>query len=91
MRIGRPWHLTCRKGPLAIRNASIPELNLQGNQITSVDIRALVDDNMEAVKTLTTLSLLYNTVRSEGVKFWPMLWGETPCPPSDDSIYALAV
>jgi Ran GTPase-activating protein (RanGAP) involved in mRNA processing and transport len=52
---------------LAIRNASILELNLQGNKITSVGVRALVDDNVEAVKTLTKLSLLYNPIRSEGV------------------------
>jgi Ran GTPase-activating protein (RanGAP) involved in mRNA processing and transport len=50
---------------LAIRNASILELNRQRNKITSVGVRALVDDNVEAVKTLTKLALLYNPVRSE--------------------------
>jgi hypothetical protein len=51
---------------LAIRNASNLELNLQMNEITSVGVHALVDDNVEAVKTLTMLSLMYNPVRSEG-------------------------
>jgi Ran GTPase-activating protein (RanGAP) involved in mRNA processing and transport len=51
---------------LAIRNASILELNLKCNQITSVGVRALVDDNVEAVKTLTKLCLHFNPVRSEG-------------------------
>jgi Ran GTPase-activating protein (RanGAP) involved in mRNA processing and transport len=51
---------------LAIRNASILELDLHGNQITSVGIRALVDDNVETMKTLTKLRLAYNPVGSEG-------------------------
>jgi Ran GTPase-activating protein (RanGAP) involved in mRNA processing and transport len=51
---------------LAIRNGSILELNLKGNEITSVGVRALVDDNVEAVKTLTELNLSRNPLRSEG-------------------------
>jgi Ran GTPase-activating protein (RanGAP) involved in mRNA processing and transport len=51
---------------LAIRNASILDLNLHNNQITSVGVRALVDDNVEAVKTLTKLCLAFNYVKSEG-------------------------
>jgi Ran GTPase-activating protein (RanGAP) involved in mRNA processing and transport len=34
--------------------------------MTSVGIRALVDDNVEAMKTLTKLCLAYNPVGSEG-------------------------
>jgi Ran GTPase-activating protein (RanGAP) involved in mRNA processing and transport len=49
-----------------IRNTSMVQLNLQFNEITSVGVRALVDDNVEAVKTLTQLGLLYNPIRSEG-------------------------
>jgi Ran GTPase-activating protein (RanGAP) involved in mRNA processing and transport len=52
---------------LAIRNASILELNLQWNDITSVGVRALVDDHVEVAKTLTKLCLSGNTIRSEGV------------------------
>jgi Leucine-rich repeat (LRR) protein len=51
---------------LAVRNASILELNLQMNEITSVGVRALVDDNVEVVKSLTRLCLLYNPIGSEG-------------------------
>jgi Ran GTPase-activating protein (RanGAP) involved in mRNA processing and transport len=51
---------------LAIRNASILELNLQWNDITSMGVRALVDDHVEVVKTLTKLCLWGNTIRSEG-------------------------
>jgi Ran GTPase-activating protein (RanGAP) involved in mRNA processing and transport len=47
---------------LAIRNASILELNLRNNEITSVGVHALV----EAMKTLTKLSLAFNPVKSEG-------------------------
>ena len=50
---------------LAIRNASILELNLVCNEITSVGVRALVD-NVEAVKTLTKLCLSGNPIGSEG-------------------------
>jgi Ran GTPase-activating protein (RanGAP) involved in mRNA processing and transport len=51
---------------LATRNASMLELHLRWNQITSVGVRALVDDNVEAVKTLTELCLSGNPVSSEG-------------------------
>jgi Leucine-rich repeat (LRR) protein len=51
---------------LAIRNASLLELDLTGNTITSVGVRALVHDNVEALKTLTKLCLSGNRIRSEG-------------------------
>jgi Ran GTPase-activating protein (RanGAP) involved in mRNA processing and transport len=51
---------------LAIRNASILDLNLQWNDITSMGVRALVDDHVEVVKTLTKLCLSGNPIRSEG-------------------------
>jgi Ran GTPase-activating protein (RanGAP) involved in mRNA processing and transport len=49
-----------------IRRASMVELNLLNNNITSVGVRALVDDNVEAVKTLTELCLSRNSIGSEG-------------------------
>jgi Ran GTPase-activating protein (RanGAP) involved in mRNA processing and transport len=52
---------------LAARNASTLGLDLRCNGITSVGVRALVDDNVEAVKTLTKLSLCHNPVGSKGV------------------------
>jgi Ran GTPase-activating protein (RanGAP) involved in mRNA processing and transport len=45
---------------LAVRDTSILELNIQWNRITSVGVRALVEDNVEAVKTLTKLCLASN-------------------------------
>jgi hypothetical protein len=51
---------------LATRNAGLLELDLSANEITSVGLRALVDDNMEAVKTLTKLCLCYNHIGNEG-------------------------
>jgi Ran GTPase-activating protein (RanGAP) involved in mRNA processing and transport len=51
---------------LAIRNASTLELDLCSNDITSMGVRALVDDNVEAVKTLAKLCLKHNTIGSEG-------------------------
>jgi Ran GTPase-activating protein (RanGAP) involved in mRNA processing and transport len=66
---------TCRLGDqgisvlanaLAFRNTSLLELNLGDNEITSVGLRALVDNNVEAVKTLTKLCLAHNRIRSEG-------------------------
>jgi Ran GTPase-activating protein (RanGAP) involved in mRNA processing and transport len=51
---------------LAIRKAAILELLLHCNEITSVGVRALVDDNVEAAKTLTELCLSGNPIRSEG-------------------------
>jgi Ran GTPase-activating protein (RanGAP) involved in mRNA processing and transport len=51
---------------LAIQNASILELNLQRNEITSMGVRALVDDHVEVMKTLTKLCLSGNSIRCEG-------------------------
>jgi Ran GTPase-activating protein (RanGAP) involved in mRNA processing and transport len=51
---------------LVTRNAGILELDLRWNGITSVGVRALVDDNVEAVKTLTKLCLTGNPLKSEG-------------------------
>jgi Ran GTPase-activating protein (RanGAP) involved in mRNA processing and transport len=51
---------------LAIRNASMLELDLYCNDITSVGVRALVDDNVEVVKTLINLRLTGNRIRCEG-------------------------
>jgi Ran GTPase-activating protein (RanGAP) involved in mRNA processing and transport len=51
---------------LFTRNASILELDLSCNEITPVGVHALVDDNAEAVKTLTKLCLSSNRIRSEG-------------------------
>jgi Ran GTPase-activating protein (RanGAP) involved in mRNA processing and transport len=51
---------------LALRNASPLELNLGSNEITSVGVRALVDDNVELVKTLTKLCLSPNRIGNEG-------------------------
>jgi hypothetical protein len=46
---------------LTIRNASLLELNLHNNAITSVGLRALVDDNVEAVR-LSPSSASFGTV-----------------------------
>jgi Ran GTPase-activating protein (RanGAP) involved in mRNA processing and transport len=51
---------------LAIRSGSTLELRLYNNEITSVGVHALVDDNVDAVKTLAKLCLTYNSIRSEG-------------------------
>jgi hypothetical protein len=51
---------------LASRNASILELNLDSNEITSVGVHALVYDNTEAVKTFTKLCLSGNSIKTEG-------------------------
>jgi Ran GTPase-activating protein (RanGAP) involved in mRNA processing and transport len=51
---------------LTIRNASMLELDLRCNKITSVGVRALVDDNAQAVKILTKLCLANNPIGSEG-------------------------
>jgi Ran GTPase-activating protein (RanGAP) involved in mRNA processing and transport len=51
---------------LAARNAGTLELDLHCNGITSVGVRALVDDNVEAMKTVTKLCLSGNLIRSEG-------------------------
>jgi hypothetical protein len=54
---------------LAIRNASILELYLSGNKITSVGVHALVVNSVEAVKTLTKLSLGNNSIGMKGRQF----------------------
>jgi Ran GTPase-activating protein (RanGAP) involved in mRNA processing and transport len=50
----------------AIRNASLLELDLSNNEITSLGVRALVDDNVDAVKTPTKLHLALNSMGNEG-------------------------
>jgi Ran GTPase-activating protein (RanGAP) involved in mRNA processing and transport len=65
---------------LAIRNASMLVLNLYNNQITSVGVRVLVDDNVEAVKTLTKLCLTHNPVRSEGATIMADALGRNAMP-----------
>jgi hypothetical protein len=50
---------------LAIWNVTMLELDLRFNEITSVGIRALVD-NVEAVKTLTKLCLALNPSEGKG-------------------------
>jgi Ran GTPase-activating protein (RanGAP) involved in mRNA processing and transport len=50
---------------LAIRKAALLELDLRVNDITSVGVRALVD-NVEAVNTLIKLCLASNPIGSEG-------------------------
>jgi hypothetical protein len=65
---------------LAIRNASLLELNLHSNAITSVGVRALVDDNVEAVKTLTKLHLTGNRVKNEGVTILANALGRNAMP-----------
>jgi Ran GTPase-activating protein (RanGAP) involved in mRNA processing and transport len=51
---------------LVARNASILTLNLNYNNFTSAGVRALVEDSMVVMKTLTKLSLWGNPIRSEG-------------------------
>jgi Ran GTPase-activating protein (RanGAP) involved in mRNA processing and transport len=51
---------------LVTRNGSMLQLDLHRNQITSVGVRALVEIDAEAVKTLTKLDLRCNPVESEG-------------------------
>jgi Ran GTPase-activating protein (RanGAP) involved in mRNA processing and transport len=76
---------------LATRNASLRELDRRGNRITSVGVRALVDDNMEAMKTPTKLCLTCNPVRSEGATILANALGTTPCRLSNDSIWLVVV
>jgi hypothetical protein len=47
-------------------NANKLELDLHNSRITSFGVRALVADNVEAVKTLTKLCLTFNPIKSEG-------------------------
>jgi Ran GTPase-activating protein (RanGAP) involved in mRNA processing and transport len=86
---------------LAIRNASLLELDLRDNEITSVGIRALVDDNVEAVKTLTKLYLTYNHIKREGATILADALGRDAMPSlkrldlgccriDDDGVVALA-
>jgi Ran GTPase-activating protein (RanGAP) involved in mRNA processing and transport len=65
---------------LAVRNASTLGLYLNSNAITSVGARALVDDNVEVVKTLTQLSLMGNRVKSEGVTILANALGRNAMP-----------
>jgi Ran GTPase-activating protein (RanGAP) involved in mRNA processing and transport len=65
---------------LAIRNASMLELNLHCNEITSVGVRALVDDNVEAMKALTNLRLAFNPVESEGATLLADALGRSAMP-----------
>jgi Ran GTPase-activating protein (RanGAP) involved in mRNA processing and transport len=51
---------------LGIRNAGLLEIDLSSNEITSVGVRALVDDSVGVTKLLTKLCLLGNPIRSEG-------------------------
>jgi Leucine-rich repeat (LRR) protein len=65
---------------LGSRNASLPELNLGANAITSVGVRALVDDNVEAVKTLTKLCLSGDFVKCEGATILADALGRSAMP-----------
>jgi hypothetical protein len=58
---------------LAIRNTSILELDLGWNGITSVGVRALVDGNVDVVKTLTSFASRVMALKVKGRQFWPML------------------
>jgi Ran GTPase-activating protein (RanGAP) involved in mRNA processing and transport len=65
---------------LAVRNASILELDLRRNKITSVGVRVLVDDNAEAVETLAKLYLAYNPVKNEGATILANALGRNDMP-----------
>jgi Ran GTPase-activating protein (RanGAP) involved in mRNA processing and transport len=65
---------------LVARNASILELNLHSSAITSVGVRALADDNMEAVKTLSKLSLGCNRIGNEGATILANALGRNAMP-----------
>jgi Ran GTPase-activating protein (RanGAP) involved in mRNA processing and transport len=65
---------------LAIRNASLLELDLGCNQITSAGVHALVDDNVKAMKTLTKLCLSGNLIRSEGATILADALGRSAMP-----------
>jgi Ran GTPase-activating protein (RanGAP) involved in mRNA processing and transport len=65
---------------LVSRNASILEVNLSENEITSVGVRALIDDNVEAMKILTKLRLVCNPIRSEGVTILAKALGRNAIP-----------
>jgi Ran GTPase-activating protein (RanGAP) involved in mRNA processing and transport len=85
---------------LVIRNTSTLELILNVSEITSVGVRALVDDNMEAMKTLTKLCLGYNSIGNEGATILADALGRNAlpslkrldldyCPIDDDGFVAL--
>jgi hypothetical protein len=65
---------------LAVRNASIRELDLIANEITSVGVRALVDDNVKGVKTVTKLCLMFNLIESEGATILANALGRNAMP-----------
>jgi Ran GTPase-activating protein (RanGAP) involved in mRNA processing and transport len=65
---------------LAIRNASLLEVDLNFNEITPVSVRALVEDSMGAMKTLTNLYLLGNPIRSEGATILAEALGRNAMP-----------
>ena len=65
MRTGRPGCFLLTNAFVS-RNANTLVLDLHNNRITSVGVRALVDDNVEVVKALTKLCLIYKPIKSEG-------------------------
>jgi Ran GTPase-activating protein (RanGAP) involved in mRNA processing and transport len=65
---------------LVARNASMVKLDLSCNKITSVGVRALVDDNVEIVKTLTELCLMGNPLNSEGATIMADALGRNAMP-----------
>jgi Ran GTPase-activating protein (RanGAP) involved in mRNA processing and transport len=66
---------------LAIRNTStLLELNLCSNEITSAGVRALFEESMGALKTLTKLCLNSNRIRSEGAKILADALGRNAMP-----------
>jgi hypothetical protein len=56
------------------------ELDLYCNEITSVGVRALVDDNVAVVKTLTKLRLSGNRIRCEGATILANALGDNAMP-----------
>jgi Ran GTPase-activating protein (RanGAP) involved in mRNA processing and transport len=65
---------------LAIWSASVVKLVVSWNKITSVGIRTLADDSVEAVKTLTKLCLMGNLLKSEGATILPDALGRNATP-----------
>jgi hypothetical protein len=65
---------------LRIRNASLREINLNRNGITSASFHALFGDSTAAIKTLIKLSLLCNPIRSEGAVILADALGRTAMP-----------
>jgi Ran GTPase-activating protein (RanGAP) involved in mRNA processing and transport len=58
--------LSALANALATRNASMLELDLTSNNFTSVGVRALFDDNTDAVKTLTKLAYVITASEMKG-------------------------